>query len=224
MAKFYMHDEVTDWTEAEFKQWLADLGENDEAVIHIDSVGGDVFAGLGICQAIRNANRPVIAECGIIVASIASIIALACDKIRPCRDSFFMIHEPWACAMGNADELIKVAQLLEQSAVTLKKYISDKIKDQELVDGLFDGDNWFNAEHFAEMFNDVEVVENPEKGEALFAVAAKYKSTPDELLKLVDSMKKPEIPEVKEEEKEIVLVDNSYAESVLAQMKGILGE
>ncbi len=60
----------------------------------IDSVGGDVFVGSAIHQAIKNYNRgSVTAVVQSLAASAASYIALAADAVHVYDNSTYMIHE-----------------------------------------------------------------------------------------------------------------------------------
>jgi ATP-dependent protease ClpP protease subunit len=49
--------------------------------LHINSPGGDVFEGLAIANAIRSHSSRVVTHVDALAASIASIIALAGDRV-----------------------------------------------------------------------------------------------------------------------------------------------
>lgn len=84
--------------------------------VRINSPGGGVFAGLTIANAIRSFPGHKTAVVDGIAASIASVIALAADKVVMNEGSMFMVHEPAGGVMvfGDAD------QIEESAAKTVK--------------------------------------------------------------------------------------------------------
>ena len=85
--------------------------------ITINSPGGSVCDGMAIYNAIsalRAQGKSVTVIVSGIAASIASVIALAAEKVKIYSNSFFMIHRAWAFVSGNADELRGEAANLEK--------------------------------------------------------------------------------------------------------------
>ncbi len=82
--------------------------------VRINSPGGDVFDGIAIYNALRACGSRIEVTIDGIAASIASVIAMAGNDIAMARGSLLMIHKPWACAMGEADDLRKTADLLDK--------------------------------------------------------------------------------------------------------------
>lgn len=87
--------------------------------VHINSYGGDVFAGQTMAEAIRNHNGPVTTKVDGIAASIASVIAQAGTVREMAPGAILMIHDAWSFAEGNAanmrseaDKLDKVSDVL----------------------------------------------------------------------------------------------------------------
>lgn len=87
--------------------------------VRIDSPGGDVFGGRAMAQAIREYPDGVTVHIDGLAASIASIIAIAGSKIIAAPGSMMMIHKAWTMAIGNSEELITTAALLEKIDGTL---------------------------------------------------------------------------------------------------------
>ena len=56
-------------------------GAAEDYSLDINSPGGDVFAGLTIVNAIQNNEHKATANVHVMAASIAAIIALACDEV-----------------------------------------------------------------------------------------------------------------------------------------------
>ena len=80
--------------------------------IHLNSPGGDAFAGVAIHNLLKASAKPVNVIVDGLAASAASIVAMAGDTITMSTGSMLMIHEAMAFAFGNADELTKMAETL----------------------------------------------------------------------------------------------------------------
>lgn len=181
MNKFYLNEEITEYSVQPLIDFLKENQDNP-VIIHIDSIGGDVFAGLQICRAIANHKAEVVAECGIIVASIASVIALSCHKITITKDTFMMIHKPWCVCHGTAEELLSTAALLEQSGKRIKEIVSEKAKEGIDTEAWFTVDTWFGYEEILNSFNDVTLEEETEINTKVLTLTNKLKSAPDALV------------------------------------------
>lgn len=85
-------------------------------VVHmrINSPGGDVFAGVQIAQAMREYDGEIIVHVDGYAASIASIVAIAGSKVIMAPGSMMMVHKAWTWGLGNADDFLATAELLEK--------------------------------------------------------------------------------------------------------------
>jgi hypothetical protein len=95
--------------------------------IHINSPGGDVFEGTTIhnmIKAHKAATKTVIID-GL-AASIASIIAMAGDKIVMPKNAMMMIHDPSMVAWGRPEDLTKAADTLTKVRGTLVSTYADR--------------------------------------------------------------------------------------------------
>jgi ATP-dependent protease ClpP protease subunit len=181
MNKIYLTGEIDELSIQPVLDFLKE-NENAPVIIHIDSIGGDVFAGLQLCRAIANHKAEVIAECGIIVASIASVIALSCHRMTITKDTFVMIHKPWCVCCGSAEELLSTAALLEQSGKRIKEIVNEKTKEGVETESWFTVDTWFGYEEILNSFNDVALEENVEINTKVLTLTNKLKSAPDALV------------------------------------------
>lgn len=82
--------------------------------IRINSGGGDVFDGVAIYNTIRRHSGHKVVDIDGGALSIASVIAMAGDEIRMADGAMMMIHKPWSMTVGDADELRKRADLMDQ--------------------------------------------------------------------------------------------------------------
>lgn len=89
--------------------------------IYINSGGGDVFEGFAIYNILKRYEGQKTVYIDGIAASIASVIAMCGDRIVMNTASMMMIHNASGVCIGNADEMQKVVNALEQ--------INDVIRD-----------------------------------------------------------------------------------------------
>ena len=132
---------------------MQDLAAIKAAKIHlrINSPGGDVFEARAIATAIREHPAEIIAHVDGLAASAASFVALAGDRVQISRGAMFMIHNAWVFALGNAEELRKLAELLEKVDGDLTAdYVRETGESQDQVEAWMEAETWFTAEEAIE--------------------------------------------------------------------------
>ena len=82
--------------------------------VHINSPGGSVFDGFAIYNALHAHPASIVVHIDGIAASIASVIAMAGDKILMAENAMMMVHCPSCGADGGADYLRTQADVLDQ--------------------------------------------------------------------------------------------------------------
>jgi ATP-dependent Clp protease protease subunit len=83
--------------------------------VQINSLGGDPFEGAAIYNLLRDHTQPVTVQVLGMAASAASLVAMAGQRVEIARNAQIMIHRASAIAMGNADELKRMIQVLENT-------------------------------------------------------------------------------------------------------------
>lgn len=143
-------DEVTP---KQFAEDLKALGNISVLNVRINSGGGDVFAGQAIYAILKAHSATVNVYIDGIAASIASIIAMAGDKIIMHPGSMMMIHNPWSSVYGgNSETMRKTADTLDKirdSLVAVYKIRTNKSEDELM--SLMDEETWMTAEMAVEM-------------------------------------------------------------------------
>lgn len=115
--------------------------------LRINSPGGDVFAAQTICQAIRDTGAKVIAHIDGYAASAATVIATAADEVEISAGGFYMIHNAWTWAMGNAGDLTATATLLSKIDASLaSQYAKKSGMAVDEVKAAMDAETWYGAE------------------------------------------------------------------------------
>lgn len=143
--------------------------------LDINSPGGDVFAGLTIVNAIQNNEHKATANVHVMAASIAAIIALACDEVVVDENSVIMLHNCWTVADGNKEELQNAVEAMKRIDAIQRNILATHCRDIDKVSAAMDaGDFWMTADEAAEYFDNV-VVKKVERTEgSLAAVGSLY--------------------------------------------------
>lgn len=94
---------------------LAKMQSAKKLRVHINSPGGDVFDGLAIYNTLKNCGKEVETIGEGIVASIASVIAMA-GKFSMMENSLLMVHNPLVLLFGgfNKHDMAKMADELDK--------------------------------------------------------------------------------------------------------------
>jgi len=120
--------------------------------LHINSPGGAVFDGITIYNLIKQHPANVTTYIDGIAASIASVIALAGDKIVMAANALYMIHNPSGMVMGTAEDMRTFADTLDKVGGTMVTAYTGKTgKDADIIKALLDAETWFTADEAKEM-------------------------------------------------------------------------
>jgi len=82
--------------------------------LRINSPGGSVFGAQAMVAAMREHPMPITARVDSLAASAASVIAAEAAVLEMVPGAKLMIHKSWSLAIGNADEMMSTAALLEK--------------------------------------------------------------------------------------------------------------
>lgn len=129
--------------------------------IYINSGGGSVFSGMSIYNILSRyqGNKTVYVD-GL-AGSIASVIAMAGDKIVMPKNSFLMIHKPLCMVGGNANDFRKMADTLDTIEQGIINVYQTKLKDGANIDdikSMINNETWLTGEQASQFF-DIEVTE-----------------------------------------------------------------
>ena len=141
-------DEIGHWG-IRAQDFLADLkhvGAVKNIRVRINSYGGEVFDGIAIYNILKRHQAKVTVEIYGIAASIASIIAMAGDRVIMPANTWMFIHDPLALAIGDADDMRELADELDKIAASLVTTYMGKTgkTEKEVVKWMAD-DSWFSA-------------------------------------------------------------------------------
>lgn len=124
---------------------LRSLGKGP-VTVNMNSPGGDMFAGLAIYNLLRAHPGEVTVKVLGMAASAASVIAMAADTIQVARAGFVMIHNAWAVAAGNRNDLREFADFLEPFDATMADvYAARTGLDAKKVAKMMDAETWIGG-------------------------------------------------------------------------------
>lgn len=121
VARIQLYDVIDSWggywgiSAEEFVEALDSVEDQvTELRVHINSPGGEVYEAIAIANALRNHPARVVAVVDGLAASAASYIAATADELVMGDDTEFMIHDPWAIAIGDAAAFREFATHLDR--------------------------------------------------------------------------------------------------------------
>lgn len=148
-------------------------GETEEVVININSPGGDVISGLTVVNAIQNTAARVTARVSVIAASMAAVIALACDEVVVDENSVIMLHNCWSIASGNKEEMQSAVDAMGKIDAIQRNIIAAHCRDIEKISEAMDkGDLWMTADELAAEFDNVIVKKADRSANSIAAVGS----------------------------------------------------
>ena len=213
-----IYDEIGDYgTSAKnFIDDLKSVGKKD-ITIRMNSVGGSVFDGLAIYNVLRSHQGYVTVKIEGLSASIATIIALAGDKIEMAENGFFMIHNPFGGSMGEAEDMRKTADLLDKIKQELVNIYAKKtqISDTDIAK-MMDEETWLTSQEAKEM-GFIDSITEPIKVAAKFDFSKFTNVNEKEIknkLELISNIKKTKMTD------ELKNWFNGVKEEILAAVKG----
>lgn len=124
--------------------------------VHLNSPGGFIFEGTAIYNAFKAYADPVAMHIDGYAASAASFIAMAAspyDKekdeggIRIAANALMMIHDGYGGALGTAEDLRDVADLLDMLSNTIAETYAMRAGGEASAwrETMQEGDTWYNA-------------------------------------------------------------------------------
>lgn len=138
--------------------------------VRINSVGGDVFAGIAIFNALRQTKAEVTIYIDCIAASTASFIAACGRTVKMSKYAQLMLHRPSSWADGDAETMKQRAAELEKVEEMLCQIYSERTGKgiDEIRATYMDGtDHWLSADEAMELGFIDEIYDIPEEEEPI---------------------------------------------------------
>lgn len=147
-TEVWIYDEIGMWgiSASDFARDLAQV-DTDQITVRLNSPGGEVYDGIAILNALIGHPAAVTVKVDGLAASIASVIAMAGDKVVMGSHSEMMIHEASTFAMGNAADIREVADMLDRVSDNISQVYAERAggKPQDWR-ALMLAETWLSAE------------------------------------------------------------------------------
>lgn len=209
-----MEDAWKGWSWGEdvetYPQDIRDIlkGAKDQVEVIISSGGGDLFAGMAIANMLQRYEGHTKAIIDGLAASAASIIAFGCDEIEMPSNAYLMIHKPSIGLYGNADDLLKWADTLDELQVGLVETYKSKVLEgytDDDINNLINKETWLTGKSASEIFN-VKITDPVQVSNNFGQCILNYQNTPKELIaKPGNKDEADQVRESKKKEVEIAL-------------------
>jgi len=148
-TSLYVYDVIDGFwgiSAADFARELAAISTPNIA-LRINCPGGDVFEARAMMTAISDHPANIVAYVDGLAASAATALTLACDSVEIADGAFYMIHQAWTFAMGNADDLTATAALLSKvDDVLVAGYVAKSGKKSDEVLALMKAETWYTGQ------------------------------------------------------------------------------
>ena len=154
----YLYDEIGDASflgeTTSAKSFIMQMQEikTNKINLHINSPGGNVFDGLAIYNFLKTLKADKTVYIDGLAASIASVIAMAGDKIIMPTNAFLMIHEPYGLVAGTSDDMKKNSETLDKISNSLAEIYSKRSGlSIERIKQMMKDETWLTAKEAKEL-------------------------------------------------------------------------
>ena len=171
-----------------------DEAKGKDINIYINSGGGSVFAGMAIYNMLKRHQGYKTVYVDGLAGSIASVIALAGDKVIIPSNAYMMIHKPWCGLHGNSTELREMADILDKIEEGILNVYNENLAenaDIEVVKAMVNAETWLTGDEASKYFN-IDVSESVDAVACTSDYFNKYSKVPKNISN--DFKKEVEIP------------------------------
>lgn len=123
-----------------------ELTENEDVLVNINSVGGDVWSGSEIYTMLKSHKGKVEVNITGLAASAASVIAMSGDVVKMSPTAQLMAHNASTSVVGNKNDVKSTLNQLEEADKSILNAYKNKtgLPDEELAK-IMDDTTWLSA-------------------------------------------------------------------------------
>lgn len=150
VIEVFVYGEIGAWgiTANQFVQDLRALDDGVSPVVAaFNSIGGDLFDGLAMHNALSRLGERCTGRIDALAASAASVAVCGAHRVVIAANAMLMIHNPYTYAGGGAEDFRRVADVLDQTLeaiIAAYKAKAPDIDDAELR-RMVDAETWLTA-------------------------------------------------------------------------------
>ncbi|PAW50466.1 Clp protease ClpP [Pseudomonas moraviensis] len=193
VIEVFVYGEIGAWG-ITANQFVQDLRAMDDGVSPVvaafNSIGGDLFDGLAMHNALSRLGERCTGRIDALAASAASVAVCGAHRVVIASNAMLMIHNPWTYAAGDAEGFRKIADVLDQ---TMEAIIAAyKAKAPDIDEGelrrLVAAETWLTANEAVALGLADEVGDGVKVKACLGqgAVLQRFQNAPAELLAQLD--------------------------------------
>ncbi|WP_339433070.1 head maturation protease, ClpP-related [Pseudomonas sp. EA_65y_Pfl2_P78] len=150
VIEVFVYGEIGAWG-ITANQFVQDLRAMDDGVSPVvaafNSIGGDLFDGLAMHNALSRLGERCTGRIDALAASAASVAVCGAHRVVIASNAMLMIHNPWTYAAGDAEDFRKVADVLDQTMEAIIAAYKAKAPDIDEVElrRLVAAETWLTA-------------------------------------------------------------------------------
>ena len=235
VIEVFVYGEIGGWG-ITANQFVQDLRAMDDGVSPViaafNSIGGDLFDGLAMHNALSRLGERCTGRVDALAASAASVAVCGAHRVVIASNAMLMIHNPWTYAAGDAEDFRKVADVLDQTMEAIIAAYKAKAPDIDEVElrRLVAAETWLTANEAVALGLADEVGDGVTVKACLGqgAVLQRYQHAPAELLAQFDEPpetdpdveldKLPPTPAVVDSAKLAVMITQRCAEAGISNL------
>lgn len=199
VIEVFVYGEIGAWgiTANQFVQDLRAMDDGASPVVAaFNSIGGDLFDGLAMHNALSRLGERCTGRIDALAASAASVAVCGAHRVVIASNAMLMIHNPWTYAAGDAEDFRKVADVLDQTMEAIIAAYKAKAPDIDEVElrRLVAAETWLTANEAVALGLADEVGDGVKVKACLGqgGVLQRYQHAPAELLAQLDEAPEPD--------------------------------
>ncbi|SMQ22144.1 ATP-dependent protease ClpP, protease subunit [Pseudomonas helmanticensis] len=199
VIEVFVYGEIGAWG-ITANQFVQDLRAMDDGVSPVvaafNSIGGDLFDGLAMHNALSRLGERCTGRIDALAASAASVAVCGAHRVVIASNAMLMIHNPWTYAAGDAENFRKVADVLDQTMEAIISAYKAKAPDIDEVElrRLVAAETWLTANEAVALGLADEVGDGVKVKACLGqgAVLQRFQNAPADLLAQLDEAPEPD--------------------------------
>jgi len=199
VIEVFVYGEIGAWG-ITANQFVQDLRAMDDGISPVvaafNSIGGDLFDGLAMHNALSRLGARCTGRIDALAASAASVAVCGAHRVVIASNAMLMIHNPWTYAAGDAEDFRKVADVLDQTMEAIIAAYKAKAPDIDEAElrRLVAAETWLTASEAVALGLADEVGDGVSVKACLGqgAVLQRYQHAPSDLLAQLDEPDEPD--------------------------------
>ncbi|NKI46389.1 Clp protease ClpP [Pseudomonas fluorescens] len=146
----FVYGEIGTWG-VSANQFVQDLRATDDGaspvIVAFNSIGGDLFDGLAIHNALSRLGERCTGRIDALAASAASVAVCGAHRVVIAANAMLMIHNPYTFTGGDAEDFRRVADVLDQTLEAIIAAYKSKAPDIDEAElrRMVNAETWLTA-------------------------------------------------------------------------------